>query len=239
MDTLPPPPTIPRLDINRISASERENAWHLQALLHLLDAFVVRFEGALRLNEHCRELGQTYAKEANTLGISEDLFTRISEQLSWRLIAGREAAMAIYHFSCTLESISTAVHKCPSVKARLKHRPFKIARQLFNKHFPHAEVMRHAISHTAEMAATVESLKENASKTRRVMSAPKPEDSIALAIGPSFSGNRLTLSHKGKDVSVEVTSSNREKLCLVAALVYVQFRQLADIESRQQPVNDF
>jgi hypothetical protein len=175
IDSLPAAPVIPRLDIDRFPVKERENAWHLQALLHLLDAFIRRFEVALRLNEHCKELGKQCARETNISGMTEDLIGRISEQLSWRLIAGREAAMSIYHFSCTLESISAGVHRCPTIKAKLKHRPFTMARKLFAKHFPHAEMMRHAISHTAEMADTVESLKKTLVRIGGTLADPRPK----------------------------------------------------------------
>lgn len=186
MQAFSPAPNVPRLDLKRLPDEEHENALHLQALLHLLDAFIVRFESALRLNNHCRGLGKNCAKEANSSGVTDELAFRISEQISWRLIAAREAAMAVYHFSCTLESIASGVHRCPSLKSRMKHRPFQMARKIFNKIFPHADSMRHAISHAAELAATVQSLKENAAKSRRYGEMLSAENVIPFAIGPSF-----------------------------------------------------
>jgi hypothetical protein len=235
MDSLPAAPKVPILDIDRLPVEEQKNALHLQALLHLLDAFVVRFENALSLSEHCKELLKQHAKEAAASGLTEELFRRIAEKQSWRLVAAREAAMAVYHYSCTFESISFGVHRCPAIKTRMKHRPFTMARKLFSKHFPNAEMMRHAISHTAEMAATVESLKENASKYRRHFGTVIPEDAVAMAIGPSFSNNRLVLSYKGNDVSIEITPAARERLCQISGQIYVMFRQLVRTENRNRP----
>jgi hypothetical protein len=234
MNPLPAAPIVPILDINRLPVGQQKHARHLQTLLHLLDAFVVRFENALSLSEHCGELLKKYAKEINTSGFTEDLFKHIAVKQSWRLIAAREAAMAVYHYSCTFESISNSVHQCPAIQARLKHRPFTMARKLFSKHFPHAEMMRHAISHTAEMAATMESLRENASKNRRHTGMLAPEYTVAMAISPSFSKNKLTLSYKGKDVSIEVTPATRERLCQISAQIYVVFRQLIRSETRSR-----
>src|SRR4051794_3665035 len=125
MDPIPlRPPTVPQLDLDRLPADEREEALHLQALFHLLDAFMFRFEAALRLHDHCKALGKQCANEANASGLTHEITVRLSEQLLWRIIAGREAAMSVYHFACTLDAISAAVHRCKTIKATLPRRSF-------------------------------------------------------------------------------------------------------------------
>lgn len=220
-----PAPEVPKINFDKLPESERQEANHLAALLHLLDAFVLRFEDALALQDHARELREKVVDQINATELTYELYVQLELPFRWRLMAFRDAALSVYHFASTLRAISRSINLCPSLRKLLKSRPTDGARTIFTKQFPTADFMRHAVAHVADMAERPDTLKFHAVAGHK-WDDRYPEFLINNAIGTRLSGNTMHLAHKGKDVSLTLDQHSADELYRAESDLFEQLRLL-------------
>ncbi len=107
----------------------------LDNLNHCLDCF----ESALKLHDH----GLTKLRSAKGI-------TRKHLYRHWQFIAARDGAVSIFNFKWALEGLGDSVNQCDYLKERLDLAAIRAAKRLFDKHFPNATQVRHAVAHATE-----------------------------------------------------------------------------------------
>jgi hypothetical protein len=106
---------------------------------------VYRFGTAVSLIRHCEPL------LGPELGMDPP---------EWIGLATRDAALSVYHFSVTLRAIRSGLGRCPTLKAMVDVEKLREASKAFNRQFPDAVLLRHAVSHLAEQLSTPEKFAE-------------------------------------------------------------------------------
>jgi len=85
---------------------------------------------------------------------------------AWRNIAGRDGAMALYNYGKALEAISELLGNpplglCPTLRNLIDYKAFKAQRKRFDTAFPNIILIRHAVSHAAELMAHPADARQN------------------------------------------------------------------------------
>lgn len=118
---------------------------HIDFLLMIACLHVHRFGAALSLIRHCEPL----------LGPETG-----NEPGEWIGLATRDAALSVYHFSVTLRAIRAGLGRCPTLQALVDSEKLREASKTFNRQFPDAVLLRHAVGHLAEQLSTPEKFAE-------------------------------------------------------------------------------
>lgn len=149
----------PELGMNQLPALESYEAGHLWDLLEGLRTYTIEFEAAVRIMEHC----------VATLRAT-DSHIDLNEYWLWshaRSVPARDAAMSVYHFGCTiLTSIPSALRRCPTISAVADHPQLKSVRRDFKERMANYTLLRHAVSHRAEMVETPTKKQAHAAQVR-------------------------------------------------------------------------
>jgi hypothetical protein len=86
--------------------------------------------------------------------------------VKYRIIAAREAALNVYHFGCTIDSIRDLLAKTTVLKARfIDPKLVRIAHKAFRAQFPNVTNIRHAIAHAGEFFDSVDRMKSHERKS--------------------------------------------------------------------------
>lgn len=142
----------------------------------------------------------------------------------WQMIAGRDGAMSIYHFSQTLLSIRSGMKGCPKFSSLVDHDQIKKSRKRFAKSFPVAEHMRHAIAHSADMMLSLEKFSINLLQpSEKVHFA---EDIGATVVKNYAVGKKFGTTFEGKLITYEISPEVRDELLEILAGVYSAFSQV-------------
>jgi hypothetical protein len=141
----------------------------------------------------------------------------------WTLIAGRDGAMTIYHFAKVLESIRQfAFLDCPTFKSRIDHHQLRAAQKMFDKWFPDALRLRHAVAHSVELD---KNLKSKARHSRGI-----------LTIRNAYVGTRFVNTHEGKAYSYEMSAQTVSHLKQVQSTFYKPFDKFDLIHHRRDQI---
>ncbi|MEH2522038.1 hypothetical protein V1279_007611 [Bradyrhizobium sp. AZCC 1610] len=79
----------------------------------------------------------------------------------WNGMAGRDAAMTVFHFGKTLAAIRSGLNSLPSIIDDVEHTRLRAAAKRFRQDFPNFEKTRNGTGHRAELTASVNSLSEH------------------------------------------------------------------------------
>jgi hypothetical protein len=79
----------------------------------------------------------------------------------WEDMAGRDAAMTVFHFGKALAAIRAGLSDLPSIKGDVEHTRLRAAAKRLRRDFPNFEKTRNGIGHRAELTASVASLREH------------------------------------------------------------------------------
>jgi hypothetical protein len=156
--------------------------------------------------------------------------------IPFRIIAARDSALNIFHFGCTLDAIRKQFSMCPTLARTQRGDPEKIkqAVKLFNRHFPHADAIRHAIAHAGELQKNPKQMKRNAQK------GPAPQKGVSYQTGglliSALHANSYSVGIEGNVFSVVMEDGTATKLREVIKAVSHAFSALEE-EAKRAPGN--
>ena len=183
--------------MRRLPEAEAYEASHLWDLLDELRSFTIDFEAAVRILDFC------LASERETIG--ED---QADEHWLWvhgRMIPARDAAMTIYQFGRTLtNSIPNTLRRCPTITALTDQEALKAVRRDYQERFGNYTLLRHAVSHRAELRETTEKKQSNAAIDR---SSGHPE-----IIWGNFDFGAFVFTIKGQRLSLPISMETHSAL---------------------------
>jgi hypothetical protein len=134
-----------------IMPSAEDDGWRIIASYNLghLWQYADEFGGAIALFDH--------AAEHCTEGV-RDVYFR------WVRIAARDGAMSLYHYSECLKAIRTSTGQTAWSNA-IDMKALRDLAKEFRHRFPHIEVVRDGIGHSAELSASVSAIENNSVQT--------------------------------------------------------------------------
>jgi hypothetical protein len=119
----------------------------------------------------------------------------------WRFIACNECVLELYHLRARFEKIqSIRLRDCPSLRAFVNMPRLKSARKRLDEHFPHIEVLRHAIAHKGENEAHPE------------VHAPDGQYALAGFREP----DRFSVPYKGELPYLDITEQTLQRITDIA-----------------------
>ena len=186
----------PRISASFLTGQEAEEADHLDILLSALDGYVRNFADALGLFDF--SLAESEDRE-NPLG-------------RWMFIAARDAGVTIYHFGVILDAIHKRIDTCLTLVPQLDRQALSRAAEAFAHRFPTQEAARNAISHAAELIESPPELRRNISGN--------------LFVRNSLLGRKLTMTHRGKLLEVDISDVSLDHLTEILNLVFAAFRPI-------------
>lgn len=210
------------------SGKEESDRWHLVLNLEALQRYTRQFEYAVRLADHAeamllagKKALQTAASDNAGVAAMELISARADELRvfnSWITMAAKDAALALDHFEHLRRAISAAVAKgIPTIAEHVNRAYLKDSYAIFRQHFPNADLIRDAVAHEAERASTAQAIDEHA-----FSGSFKTKGVEISGSGHTFgvlSERTLTMSWKGKAVSVTVDETSLERLIEVQRLI--------------------
>lgn len=137
----------------------------------------------------------------------------------WNNMAGREAAMAVFHFGKAIESVRAGLKNVPSIKEHVLHDELRSVKRQLSRDFPGHEMARHAAGHRAEAVKSMDELK------RHAVQKDNGKEFILTNVGE----NQYRATFKGEEVSIGLDQRSREKLRALASRVYTAFPKLSGL----------
>lgn len=183
---------------------------HVHNLTRLSD-FLSDFASAVALREHVETLRQQVlsAGGVDKLALNQNMHVL----KRWDDMAGREAAMTIFHYGETFKAIRSGLRNNPTLLANANHASLRSAARQFDKEFPNADIGRHAAGHRGEFSATLAEAKKHAVSS----------DGRRTFIFPHMEGDEFVATAKGQETRLKVGNANREKLAEITVLVFSSF----------------
>lgn len=190
---------------------EQYNSMILLNSLVNLNGLVNDFAAAVALYDHVFGLRQS----VHNVGDAELLtFTKTMNLLNiWYDIAGREAAMTVYHIGKALEAIRSNLRSAPTIKADVIDDMLRKASSGLQRAFPNYSSVRNAVGHRAEIFATLDDVKRHA---------------IDIEGGRQFvwgvmEGRDYVVTYKKVKARVSLTDEACRELNAIVATVYSAF----------------
>jgi hypothetical protein len=190
--------------------------WHVTNLLLNFDLYLGRVEDALHLFARCHRDIQNVTPGENPIRLS-----------GWQMIASRDTGLSLYHLLHTVRAIGDGARKCPELFARLDREALHRMRKTFHRHFPDTEALRHAISHSAEMAATPAKVRANAP---HYATYDHRDRSVPLGLGIPFTlgevigtEHHFMVRHNRRAVGVQMTADTLHGLHEVREAIRAAF----------------
>ena len=95
------------------------------------------------------------------VGVSEN------ELFTYRMIAGRDGALSVFHFKYSLDAIKKQRPHCRSIAAKVDAIKIRDVVKQFSAFFPHTDNVRHGIAHAGEVFSSPEKMKVSSMKVAR------------------------------------------------------------------------
>jgi hypothetical protein len=194
-------------------------AYSVQSNLQAVASHTNDFDAALKLHDFCRgNLDQMdrQCEPGNQPSKQQQEMQALLK--SWLPIAGRDAAMAIYHFGIAAEGARRALSMCPTLSGTVLHPELRHAIRGFRSDFPTYEKIRHAVAHAAEKDKTPEQSAEH-----RVV--PDRRKTRGFAITGLFQDRMFTNTWEGEVLMYELSQASLDKLNATAKAIFAAFPQ--------------
>jgi hypothetical protein len=219
---------LPQLDRDKIPIAEHPALQHIVGLLTALAVQERNFRTAVLLFEASHQENSELANAVSSGVLDFGTLDRATDTLSgWQSIAARDGAMTIYHFGCTVEAIKASLPRCPTLNAGVDHSNLRMARKLFESHFPGYKDIRHVVAHTAEFAATIDDKEIHSHKGRLKISSDSGSVSMEVSdqsASTQFLGNLCDntyfITFEGRIHKYEISHATAEKLVSVKKRVF-------------------
>lgn len=211
------PPTI---NMDALPSGEQMLAWHLSNGLRTLAAYCRGFEVALSLFDASMAEIDRLQSEGNEPA---------SLYKEWMYLAGRDAAVTIFHFGKTIHIIRDAIFdRCSTLSARLDRLAFREVIGAFNKDFPRWERIRHAVTHTAEIFLDPdEAPKHFVSATVPIEGVWRGGEGVRRALRNVLIDRRFIHTFKGKPCEYELSQRTLDRLHEIRRRYYGIFSPVA------------
>lgn len=198
---------------------EEEQQQSMVMLLNLgnLSSYVNDYAAAIGLHTHVGQLRAAVVKEMapDTLEFNNNMHML----KNWDEMAGREAAMTIFHVGKALVQIKANMRFTPTIKADVDSDSLRKATGELERAFPNYNFARHAAGHRAESMASLEKVKEHAIEIEGgqqfIMGVIEDDDYVA--------------TFEKKLIRVPLTEDARRRLNNVVASIYSAFPKLLHI----------
>jgi hypothetical protein len=196
--------------------TEEEQHHSMISLLNLrnLSSYVNDYASAVGLHRHVQDLRESVLRtnEPNTLVFNNHMHLL----KNWDEMAGREAAMTLFHVGKALLHIKTNMHRTETIKAESVSENLRKASGELERAFPNYNVARHAAGHRAEAVGSLEKVK---------LHAVDIEGGQQFIIG-NVQGDDYVATFEKKLLKVPLTEEARQRLNDVVALIYSAFPKL-------------
>lgn len=196
--------------------TEEEQHHSMITLLNLqnLNGYVNDYASAIGLHNHVQDLRKSVlnVNEPNTLVFNNNMHLL----RNWDDIAGREAAMTLFHVGKALMQIKANMRFTQTIKADSDADSLRKASGELERAFPNYNVARHAVGHRAEAMASLEQVKEHAIEI---------EGGQEFIMG-NVQGDDYVATFEKKLLKVPLTEEARQRLNNVVALIYSAFPKL-------------
>lgn len=197
--------------LHALPEEEQHHAMMMFFNLTQLNVFANEYAAAVNLVAHVEELEQHLI--AHPLG--DELLQNQNRHLlkMWREIAGRDAAMTVFHYDKTLRAVRGEMKNVPTIKSETDHARLRAADQSLRRSFPKLEDVRNAFAHRAETTVSLKEARTHAVGGRK------------LTFG-HMEGRVYTVTFRGEDRKVSLTVEAATNLANVTREVYAAFPQL-------------
>lgn len=187
-------PRTPRLYASSLPESEQDSADLIQFLLMSMDSYHQDFVAAVELYRHL-------ASVIPPLSISR-----------WPSIPVRDGAMSLFHFWKSMAGIRKELPLCPTLSALVDTELLGEAGQHFGNAFPQVELLRRAVSHSAEELAGILRDTQNT-------------DSGVVIIS-SVAGNTFQTTKDGQRLGYEISDKTAQTLGQIKETFFSGFRDV-------------
>jgi len=194
------------------TADEQYNTIILLKNLIALGDFVNDYAAAIALHAHVTDLNfQIFA-----LGSFQEL--RASNRSGhciklWNHMAGRDAAMTVYHYAQALKIVRSNIGKSATLSASTDHSKLREAFQRLQKDFPDYDLARNSVGHRGETSDSLETAKRHGVK----------QGSHIEFLSGKMQNNAYVSTFKGKELRVELTETKRRQLSDITKTIYSAF----------------
>ena len=196
--------------------TEQEQHHSMISLINLrnLSSYVNDYASAVGLHRHVQDLRESVLRteEPNTLVFNNHMHLL----KNWDEMAGREAAMTLYHVGKALLHIKTNMRFTETIKADSDADSLRKASGELERAFPNYNIARHAAGHRAEAVGSLEQVK---------LHAVDIEGGQQFIIG-NVQGDDYLSTFEKKLLKVPLTEEARQRLNGVVALIYSAFPKL-------------
>ncbi|TIP06462.1 MAG: hypothetical protein E5X72_01725 [Mesorhizobium sp.] len=196
--------------VNRLPEGEEEAGMLMLFALVRLNGYLCDLQAAIGLIDHVE------AVRLQVTGSQMDQVRKNGSQhmLSlWMDMAGRDAAMTLFHYDKTLSAIRSEMRHVPFICSKTDHPRLRAAAKAFREGFPTAEKARHGVGHRAETLAGIASVKVHAI------------DGKKLHFG-GMDGRTYTVTFEGADRKLSLVEATWRSLANITREVYAAFPQL-------------
>lgn len=211
----PYPERPPWFTVQWLPESERAIADHINLLIHVIEIHRWGFRAALQLFDHSDTLFRDSMAQPDR-GVDPSRL----DFGQWSFIAARSAVMEIYHFGITMDSIRGQIGLCKSLMPLVNTGLLKEAKKQFQKRFPRAERMRHAVGHIAEMMSSPELMNFNFQNAN--------SDGWLIT---HMNNRSFEIRYRGERLSVDVSAENLDLLTNVELMLFSALKPAADSTS--------
>lgn len=134
----------------------------------------------------------------------------------WMGIAGRDAALTVFHFGNTMQGIGRAFKDCPTFRAAIEHSRLREARRMFEKSFPDYIAIRNAVAHAGELHTSVEKSEANMARAAEFRGLYIGQNARIIIQG--FINDSFLQNINGRLVALELSEASLEALAAAADL---------------------
>lgn len=196
------------------SDDEQQHSMVMLLNLQNLNSYVNDYAAAIGLHIHVGQLRASVLQQMtpDTLEFNNNMHML----KNWGGMAGREAAMTVFHVGKSLLQIKANMNSTPTIKAGVNSDVLRKATGELERAFPNYNLARHAASHRAETMASLVKVKEHAIKI----------DGGQQFIMGVMEGDDYVATFEKKLIKVPLTEDARRKLNNVVATIYSAFPAL-------------
>ena len=141
--------------------------------------------------------------------------------IQYRIIAAKDGALNIFHFSCSLAAVRHQLPSCRDLLPQSRPDLLREASKQFNAYFPNCDAVRHAVAHEGELAKNPAQMAQNTVK--------EYTEFTGGAVGPgalmmkAIYNRTYTVGINGSVFSVSLHTDSIQKLIRVLSMVDAAF----------------
>jgi hypothetical protein len=154
---------------DELPKAQRKRASHIMLQITMLALYVQQFESALGLIDHAEATSRQEShhrkqeREASAKGGRErkrdEGYPDRKRMLNdWSQIAPRDGALTLYQILQTMDHVEQRLRECPALADLVDIAKMQKAMASFDTSFQHTKLLRHAVAHDADRAATLQAV---------------------------------------------------------------------------------